>query len=270
MQKIVPAIWFDNNAQQAFEFYTEVFPDSMIHFSDPVVTEASLSGVVFTGINGGPQFRPNPAISYMVVSESHDEIDLIWNGLSQEGKILMALDTYPWSQHYGWLEDKYGVSWQLYYGKLSDVHGQRIIPTLMFCGEQQGKCMSALHFYEQLFPDFVSDGILKYPEGKMKDQIQHTQFKVKNFVLMAMDSGVPQDFTFTEGNSLVILCENQPEIDQYWNFITQKGIESMCGWCKDEFGVSWQIIPKNMAELMARPDAVLRLMKMKKIIIEDF
>lgn len=265
MQKIIPAIWFDNNAQEVFGFYTEVFPDSVIHFSNPFVTEASLSGVIFTGINGGPQFSPNAAISYMVTSESKDEIRLIWQKLSEGGKVLMPLDNYPWSEYYGWTEDKFGVSWQLYHGELSDVNHQRITPTLMFCGKQQGKCQHAIDFYAGLFDDFQSDGILKYPEGDAKGQIQHTQFKVKDFVLMAMDSGAPQSFSFTEGNSLVVLCENQQEIDQFWDAITQDGTESMCGWCKDPYGVSWQIIPKNMKELMSNPDAITRLMKMKKI-----
>lgn len=99
----------------------------------------------------------------------------------------MPLDTYPWSGYYGWIEDKFGVSWQLYHGKLSDVRSQHIIPTLMFCGEQQGQCQNAVDFYADLFHDFQSDGALKYPEGEYKGQIQHTQFKIKDFVLMAMD-----------------------------------------------------------------------------------
>lgn len=269
MQKIIPTIWFDNNADEAFKFYTKVFPDSHIQASSPFVTEAVLSGVTFTGINGGPIYRPNPAISYMVISESKEETDTIWHELSAEGKILMPLDTYPWSEYYGWVMDKYDISWQIYFGKLSDVHQQRIVPTLMFCGEQQGKCQTAIDFYADLFQDFRSDGILKYPEGEIEGQIQHTQFTVKDFVLMAMDSGIPQPFTFTEGNSLVVLCEDQEEIDYFWNIITQEGSESMCGWCKDAFGVSWQIIPKNMATYMSKPDAVSALMKMKKINIQE-
>ncbi|MNY11555.1 3-demethylubiquinone-9 3-methyltransferase [compost metagenome] len=84
-----------------------------------------------------------------------------------------------------------------------------------------------------------------------------------------MDSGVTQDFTFSEGVSLTILCRDQAEIDYYWNRITQQGQESMCGWCKDEFGVSWQIVPTQIATYLQNPGAGEALMKMKKIIIKD-
>lgn len=269
MQTIIPAIWFDQDAREAFEYYTGIFPSGTISGSSPVVTEASLLGVNFVGINGGPLHKPNPSISFMVTCEDRQEVDAIWNAMSGAGITLMPLDSYPWSPYYGWIQDKYGVSWQLYLGNLQDTNGQRIVPTLMYCGPQQGNCRSALDFYQSLFRDYKSQGILLYTDGAVKDQVQHTQFIANGFTLMAMDSGIPQPFTFTEGISLTVICKDQQEIDYYWDKITHDGSEDMCGWCKDPYGVSWQIVPANMEQYMKNPAAVTALMQMKKIIIKD-
>lgn len=86
---------------------------------------------------------------------------------------------------------------------------------------------------------------------------------------MAMDSGVPQTFSFTEGISLVLQCDTQEEIDYYWDAFTKDGAESMCGWCRDQFGLSWQVIPRKLEQLMTEPDRGKRVMdallKMKKL-----
>lgn len=267
---IIPSIWFDQNAKEAFDLYCRTFPNSHISNISPIVVEAVLNGVKFIGINGGPIFTPNPSISFMVICESKEEIDRIWNSLATTGgSTLMPLNSYPWSPYYGWLADKYGVNWQLYLGKLSDTNQQAIVPTLMYCGEQQGNCEKAIAFYQGLFPDFRSNGIMKYTEGDYIGSIQHTQFIVNGFTLMAMDSGVSQNFSFNEGVSLTILCKDQKEIDYFWNHITAKGKESMCGWCKDEFGVSWQIVPEQIATYLQRSGANEALMKMKKIVIQE-
>lgn len=268
--KIYPSLWFDNQALEAMAFYVSAFPESQLLESNPVVASASIAGVRFIGINGGPVFKPNPSISFMYTSESREEIDLVWEQLTEGGMVLMPLGTHPWSEHYGWISDKYGVSWQLYLGKLSDVNHQRIAPTLMYCGEQQGKCAEALDFYGKIFPNFKLEGILTYPGGFAKDQVQHAQFLVNDFTMMAMDSGVAQPFSFEEGVSLVLECADQAEIDYYWHAFTQNGSESMCGWCKDPYGVSWQVIPHNLSRLLHEyPHASQTLMNMKKIIIDE-
>lgn len=182
----------------------------------------------------------------------------------------MPLDSYPWSSYYGWIRDKYGISWQLYLGKLSDVNHQKIAPTLMFGGSQQGNCQSAIDLYSSIFKDYKSQGILRYSEGEMKGQIQHSQFQIHGFTMMAMDSGAPQNITFDEGNYFIILCEDQNEIDYYWESFTKNGTEGQGGWSKDEFGLSWQIIPKNLSEYLRLPANVQQLIKMKKIILLDF
>ncbi|HLS95634.1 MAG TPA: VOC family protein [Sphingobacterium sp.] len=268
--KIYPAIWFDNTARHAFDYYASLFHEVSIMDSNPVTVAAKVLGTDFIGINGGPAFRPNPAISFMIVRETQAEIEKIWNGLAAEGHTLMPLDSYPWSPYYGWLSDRYDVSWQLYQGKLADVNEQSIVPTLMFCGPQQGRCAEATSFYERIFKNFVKQGVLTYPDGDVKGQVMHTQFVLEGYTIAAMDSGVPQPFTFTEGVSLVIECDDQSEIDYYWHSLTKDGEESRCGWCKDPYGVSWQIVPKNLGGILqANPRASEALMQMQKIIMED-
>lgn len=265
---LYPAVWFDNNAAEAFELYCKLFPNSKIRESNTLVVSANLYGTPLIGINGGPIFKPNNSISFMVICEDKSEISQYWRILESGGTILMPIQEYPWSPYYGWLNDKYGVGWQLYLGKRSDVNNQSIVPTLMFCGKQQGRCNAALQFYESLFPSFKQQGILQYEDGDVKGQVMHSQFTANGFTMMAMDSGVPQDFTFNEGISIVIPCTDQKEIDYYWDAITKDGDESQCGWCKDQFGVSWQTVPKNLDEILQnQPEAWKNLMKMKKIII---
>lgn len=271
--KILPSLWFDANAHEAMKFYASVFPDSDINMVSPVVVTATLAGVPFVAINGGPVFTPNTSISFMLVCESTDEIDAIWSKLSENGEIYMQLDSYPWSKYYGWISDQFGFSWQLYLGKLKDVNHQRIVPTLMFAHSQQGNCEKAIGYYQSIFNNSQLQGIQHYDDGSNKGQVLHAQFAIEGFLMAAMDSGVPQNFTFNEAISFTIQCKGQEEIDYYWEALTQKGQESQCGWCKDAFGVSWQVVPHNIEELLfSSPNAEkasYALFKMKKINIKE-
>ncbi len=268
--RIIPAIWYDQNGLEALEFYSSIFPNSDVYKSNPMVSQASIMGLDLISINGGPMFKPNPSISFMAVFEHKEELQLTWDHMKSEAKILMPLDKYPFSAYYGWMEDRYQVSWQFYLGELADVNGQAIVPTLMFSQAQQGKCQEAINFYQALFKDFELQGILKYADGECQGQIQHAQFKLNGTTLAAMDSGVPQNFSFNEGVSLTITCKNQEEIDYYWNSICKEGKESQCGWCQDSFGVFWQIVPEGLDIILANhPNAGQNLMRMKKIKIAE-
>ncbi len=99
-------------------------------------------------------------------------------------------------------------------------------------------------------------------------------FEIRGSKIMALNGG--PEFQFNESISMVVNCENQEEVDKYWYaLISNGGIESQCGWLKDKFGVSWQIVPKELGEWIGNPDpevrnyAISSLMKMKRIIIED-
>jgi predicted 3-demethylubiquinone-9 3-methyltransferase (glyoxalase superfamily) len=269
-----PCIWFDKNAQTAAEFYCTFFPDSKIVSHNPVVTIWELYGQKFMGLNGGPMHQPNASISFFITCDSNDEIDFLWQKLIEDGKIMMPLNSYPWSPYFGFVQDKFGVCWQLYKGKLNDVN-QKIVPTFLFTDANFGKANDAINFYLSVFENSKTDGIAFYTEEEMpqKNIVKHGQFLLDNYVFMAMDGAGEHNFSFNEGLSFVINCDTQAQIDYYWNtFTTDGGQESMCGWCKDKFGVSWQIVPSILGSLMNDPEKRERVMnaflKMKKFDIE--
>src|SRR5690554_3454701 len=272
--KIIPSLWFSAEAAEAMQFYVSVFPDSAISQNTPVLTIASLSGVAFLALNGRPDaIRPNPAISFMVTCETQAEIDASWAKLADGGKTYTALGSDPWRDYYGWVADRYGFTWQLYLGTLADVGQQRIVPTLMYCGAQQGRCGQALDFYQTLFSDFNPHGRLLYETGEYNGQVMHAQFEVGGFTMAAMDSGEAQDFTFNESVSLSLMCADQAEIDRYWEGMTRDGEEIQCGWCRDPYGVYWQVVPRHISHLMTDSPNAERafkaMLKMKKIVISD-
>lgn len=271
--KIYPCLWFDGNAKEAADLYCDAFATAKISAENPLVVTLSMNGQVFMLLNGGPHFDPNPSISFYVVCESVEEVDRAWHVFAKDGKVLMELNAYPWSEKYGWIQDKFGISWQLGLGKLSDV-GQKFSPLLMFANQQAGKANEALQFYTSLFTNSSIAGVAKYgpQDGGVEGFVMHAQFKIDDYVMMAMDSSVKHAFDFNEGISIVVECDSQEEIDYFWNNFTKEGKESMCGWLKDKYGVSWQIIPSVLKQLMGDPaksqKVVNAFMQMKKFDIE--
>jgi predicted 3-demethylubiquinone-9 3-methyltransferase (glyoxalase superfamily) len=265
---LYPSVWCNNNAREAADFYLSVFPGSVVTDENPVVVMLEIGGCRLMLLNGGDMFRPNPSVSLMYLTSSPDEVDKIYSGLIEGGMALMPLGEYPFSPRYGWVEDRYGVSWQLYTG-LEDQIIQKLVPTLMFVGRNNGKAEEAVGFYTSLFPGSRPRGMMRYTgaEGETAGNIQHGEFLINDYLLMIMDSSWPHAFNFTEGVSLVVLCDTQEEIDKYWDSLTSGGgEESMCGWLKDRYGVSWQIVPSVLAGLIARSPAVMEeLLKMKKL-----
>lgn len=299
MQKITPNLWFDGNAKEAVDFYTAAFPDSNINFTAyyPKSTEEGLAdfqqdmagkeltidftagGQRFTAINAGPEFAFNPSVSFMVnFDPSQDEqaeehLNELWEKLSQDGEALMPIDTYPFSKRYGWIKDRFGLTWQLI---LTNPEGEPrpfIIPSLMFIGENNNHAEEALNFYTSVFQNAKIGTLARYPDDTgpaNKGSLMFSDFMLENQWFAAMDSGVQHDFTFNEAVSFVVSCKDQAEIDYFWEKLSSDPQFEQCGWCKDKYGLSWQIIPENMGELMSKPNAYAHMMQMKKIIIADF
>lgn len=275
-ENITPCLWYNGQAKEAAALYCSVFTDAKITAQSPIVTSIDVAGQSFTLLDGGPMYKPNPSISFYYICEKEDELNAIWNAFSKEGQVLMALDKYPWGEKYGWINDKFGISWQLALGKLSDV-GQRITPCLMFTGKQYGRADEAIAFYDSIFNDLKLDGILRYGANESPDvegKVKHAQFAMNDQKFMIMESAAAHNFSFTEGISLTVHCDTQEEIDHYWNKLTGSGgEESMCGWLKDKFGVSWQIIPTMLNKIMSDPakagKAAQAFMSMRKLNIEQ-
>lgn len=271
--KLYPCFWFDGQAKAAAEFYCSVFENSKITVDTPMVVNFEMNGQKFMGLNGGPQFKINPSISVFVICESEKETNEAWQKLSEGGTVLMPLDKYPWSKKYGWLQDKFGLSWQIALGKLDDVHGQKFTPALLFTQQYRGKAGEAIQYYTSVFDNSSVTGILKYGTGENEPEgnVKHAQFRINNYVVMAMESS-GHAFHFNEAFSFVIDCDNQQEIDYYWTTFSDGGQESMCGWVKDKFGIWWQVVPAVLGKLMSDPSRAERVvqafMQMKKFDIK--
>lgn len=279
--KIYPCLWFDGKGKEAAELYCSVFAKSKITADTGMVVIFELSGKKFMALNGGPMFTINPSISFFAFCSTAEEVEIKWKKLSEGGTVMMPLNSYPWSEKYGWCQDKYGVNWQLMLPMPSQeisTSRNEIIPCLMFTMNNAGKANDAIGFYSSLFPGSATEMIARYEKGEpdVEGYIKHARFSLSGETFAIMDSSGPHPFTFSEGLSLVVDCNDQEEVDYYWNKLTADGgKESMCAWLKDKYGVSWQIVPKQLGELIGSPDrekagrAMQAMLKMKKIVIAD-
>jgi predicted 3-demethylubiquinone-9 3-methyltransferase (glyoxalase superfamily) len=273
MQKIVPHLWFDTQAKEAAEFYVDVFggDSKILHASvlkntpsgDCDVLRFQLWGYEFMSISAGPYFTLNPSISFMLNfdpsadPQAREHLDALWDKLSDGGKALMEIGEYPFSKRYGWIQDKYGVSWQLI---LTDPAGESrppIIPSLLFVGDVCGKANEAIDFYVSAFQGAKRGMTARYPAGMEPDKegnVMFADFQLEGQWFAAMDSAHKHAFVFNEAVSLLVRCEHQEEIDALWNTLSAVSEAEQCGWLKDRFGVSWQITPSAMDAMMESGD----------------
>jgi predicted 3-demethylubiquinone-9 3-methyltransferase (glyoxalase superfamily) len=261
VNRITPHLWFDKEALEAAEFYTSALPNSKVTnvttlhdtaSGDTDIVSFTLWGQPFMAISAGPLFTFNPSVSFVVRSNSREEVDTLWGKLSEGGKPLMPMDSYPFSERYGWTEDRYRLSWQVMLAGEADT-GQHIVPTLMFVGDVCGKAEEAVTFYTSVFPDSKVGAILRYGADEQPDEegtIQHVGFSLEGQEFAAMDSARQHDFAFNEAISLIVNCETQEEIDRYWDSLSAVPEAEQCGWLKDRYGVSWQIVPSATEEMM--------------------
>jgi predicted 3-demethylubiquinone-9 3-methyltransferase (glyoxalase superfamily) len=271
--KIYPCLWFDGKAKEAADFYCTVFKNSEITVNTPMVVNFNLNGKKIMALNGGPMFKINPSISLFALFETIEETNEAFAKLLEGGKVLMPIDKYFWSERYGWVQDKYGMTWQV---SVVNQAGDppTITPSLLFTGSQFGKAEEAIKFYASVFKNSGTNMMMHYPEGDANaGKVMYAEFKLNGYTLIAMDGPGEHNYTFNEGVSFVVSCDTQEEIDFFWDNLTANGgAESMCGWVKDPYGVSWQIVPSVIGKLMTDPEkggrAMQELMKMKKIVIE--
>lgn len=150
---------------------------------------------------------------------------------------------------------------------------QKIHPFLWFDTQAE----EAMNFYCSVFENAKPGTVSRYPDGSpggMAGKVMTAEFDLEGMHVTALNAG-PQ-FKFNEAISLYVDCEDQAEVDHYWNSLTADGgEESMCGWLKDKFGLSWQIVPRRLPELMSDPDrakagrATQAMLQMRKIVVAD-
>lgn len=292
MQKIIPHLWFDTQAKEAAEFYVQAFGNgskithsNVLHNTpsgDCDMLSFDLCGHSFMAISAGPYLKINPCISFMLNFDpskdpkARENLDALWAKLSEGGKALMPIDTYPFSNRYGWIEDKYGVNWQLILTKPEGEPRPFIMPSLMFTGDNTGKADEAIDYYVSMFDDSKRGLTARYPEGAAPEKdakIMFAEFMLEGQWFTAMDSGHMHAFTFNEAVSLLVRCDSQEEIDRYWKLSAVPESEQ-CGWLKDKYGVSWQVSPAIIDDIMTGGDrekidrVTQAFLKMKKFDVE--
>jgi len=293
MQKIRPHLWFDKEAKEAAEFYVAAFGDgskvnnvSTLHDTpsgDTDIVSFEILGQSFMAISAGPLFKFNPSISFMVnfdpsknnlpAGGTETNIDKVWKKLLPGGKVLMELQEYPFSKKYGWIEDKYGLSWQLILTNPEGEERPEIVPSLLFVEEKYGKAEEAIKFYLSVFKESKLGSMVHYGPGQEPNRegaVMFADFKLGDLWFAAMDGGGEHKFDFNEAISFMVYCKDQEEIDYYWEKLSADPASEQCGWLKDKYGVSWQIVPTAMDEMMAKgtPEQIARVteafLKMKK------
>lgn len=283
--KIIPNLWFDHQSEEAAEFYISLFKNSRIknkaYYNEEssktagmpagsvMTVEYELEGQMFLNINGGPVFTFSPAISFLITCETVEEVDYLYNKLSENGNILMPLNKCPFSDRYAWVNDRYGVSWQISLG----TNKQKITPSLLFVQKQYGKAKHAMEFYTSIFENSEIEKVIYYgrEEDEKEGTVKFGSFIISSQQFIAMDSGLDHNFTFTPAISFMVTCENQMEIDHLWKNLSAVPEAEQCGWLQDKYGISWQIVPEVLAEFIndkdtARSKRVTRvLFQMKKL-----
>lgn len=275
MGKFSTCLWFNNEAEAAAKLYVEAFENGEVqdvsyYVDDEHKPKGSVMTVMFKlgdqefmVLNGGPEFTFTPAISFFVDCEDERQLQKVWETLVDGGKMLMPLAKYPFSEKFGWLEDQYGVSWQL---NLAGTE-QKIIPTLMFSNQKYGQAEAAMNDWLSIF----GEGEIKFVQKNEDGTIAKAVFTMQGQDFSVMDSEGPHDFDFSMATSFCVNCEDQAEIDRIWEAVTAKGKEWPCGWMEDQYGVCWQIATQDMGKLLdySDPDRGKRVMqalyKMKKI-----
>ncbi|GAB4413368.1 MAG: VOC family protein [Bacteroidia bacterium] len=251
--RIYPCLWFAHEAEAAAAFYAATFAEGVIFSSSPQTVSFSIGGTRFLALNGNPGTPISPAVSYFVYCGGEAEIDRLYAALSEGGKVLMPLQGYDWSARYAWVEDRFGVNWQLDIDPVRST--QTIVPCLLFANEKMHRAQAAVEAYTRIFPG--SRKLMETPfppeSGVATGALMFAQVKLGDFLLNVMSSTQAHDFDFSPGNSIVVTCDTQAQIDYFWEQLGQGGSFDRCGWLKDAFGVSWQVVPSVLPQLMADP-----------------
>ena len=283
MHKMVPSLWFDTEAREAVNFYISLFGDSEITWSTVIEDTPSgdseqfgfkWAGLDFVAISAGPIFKLNPSISLTVNCETGEEADALWEKLLDGGFALMEMGQYPFAERFGWVQDRFGLSWQVTYDSNAEKNAEKILPSLMFINEQYGRAEEAINHYLDVFKNSETLAIMHNPAGHPMEKEGTVMFSKQRFEdiqFLMNENSFNHAFNFNEAFSFMIYCDTQEEIDYYWDKLTAVPESEVCGWVKDQFGVSWQIMPRELDEMLLSEDTVAKdrvvaaFMKMKKM-----
>ncbi|MFI3124330.1 VOC family protein [Streptococcus suis] len=258
MQTIIPHLWYDTAAKEAVAFYVDLFGGKLdwsytitdTPSGDSDLIQFQLGDMTLAAISAGPYFKLNESMSLMVNVASKDEVTRLYQALSEGGRILMPLAEYPFSPYYVWLEDRFGLSWQLSYAPDLDKPYQFDI-CLLFSQEQVGLAQPMLDYYKDKLPQASVGQLSYYGEGEATVEaakLNYAELLVAGQKMIVMDHGYGGEASFNEAFSLMVYVDSQDELDFYYDLLSAVPEAEMCGWAKDQFGISWQIVPRILME----------------------
>lgn len=260
MRQIAIQLCFNDQAEEAVKFYTSVFDQSEITREirypmpnvESVAYDFTIENQAFVAFNGGSDFKMNPSFSLMVSVDTPDEVDALYKKLAEGGKDLMPLDTYPFSDRYAWVEDQFGLSWQIMLAPdVPTNHKVRV--SLLFAGQYCGQAEQALKDYAAIFQKGEPGQINYYQEGEAQDdraKVNYAELNIGDQQLVFMDHGFGSDEEFTEAISFLIVAGAQSEVDYYWEKLSAHEESEAMGWLKDSHGISWQVVPQAYLQIM--------------------
>ncbi|HEL1997878.1 TPA: VOC family protein [Streptococcus suis] len=268
MQTIIPHLWYDTEAKEAVAFYAELFGGKIdwtytitdTPSGDSDLIQFQLGDLTLAAISAGPYFKLNESMSLMVNVASKDEVTRLYQALSEGGRMLMPLGEYPFSPYYVWLEDRFGLSWQLSYAPDLDKPYQFDI-CLLFSQEQVGLAQPMLDYYKDKLPQASVGQLSYYGEGEAAVEaakLNYAELLVAGQKMIVMDHGYGGEASFNEAFSLMVYVDSQDELNFYYDLLSAVPEAEMCGWVKDQFGISWQIVPRVLMEAYdtASPETV--------------
>lgn len=268
MVQFIPHLWFQASLKEVLALYQRAFPETQLLYENTLdgtpSGTVSMAGLILANLElrflaSPAPFQLNPSFSLLVACQGTTEVDHLTQLLGEDGQVLMPLGSYPFSPRYSWVVDRFGLSWQVmdFSGRETS---QRLIPTLMYTSQAAGHCEEAIRHYVHLAGSSISHvdryGLLAEPNRPM--DIRHLGFQLGDMVMAAMDSSAPHDFTFSEAASLIVEVDSQKELDYWWDNLSSDPEAERCGWLKDAYGVSWQIVPRRLGQLMGSPDEEAR------------
>lgn len=297
MQKITPFYWFDSNAEEAANFYTSIFPNSKInglsHYNKAFeevsgkpagsvsVVDFNLNGQQFLALNGGSYYKLTPAVSMFVQVDTEEDAEAIWNKLAEGAFVMMEFQQYPFAKKFGWLADKFGVSWQI----IACGIPMHISQCMMFTQGNVGKAEEAAKYYVDVFSKAPGTGwsnskiedLARYAEGEgdVVGYIKHGALTLAGETFKIMESSGPHKFGFSQATSFTVNVDTQEEVDYFYDTFAKDGEAQPCGWVLDKYGMAWQITPTILPKLTMGADeakadkAAKAMFGMTKIIIKD-
>lgn len=284
---LIACVCLPSTMSEALEFYEDAFSvlpgqafvrEATAHYPSADVPEswagmegkelfalARLRDLELAFINAPGDVSITPAISIMLTFDPADDADAarhlraLWERLLDDGTALMPLDTYDFSPLFGWVRDRFGLTFQLRLASPGAEPRPFAMPALMFTSDEP-RAEAAARAYTALIPGSAPGSLVRMPTS---DHVLVSDARLGEQWVMLSDSPGMHAFGFTEGVSLMLECDTQEEIDAAWEALAAR--EFGGSWCEDAFGVRWQVVPTGLVSLIANPAVHREIVSMTKI-----